>query len=233
MTHTLMACLSGYAALALGLCLPSARGAEPSVPPTSTVEIAAGTSLFCPPLPAEGRFDGALGQQLAGAVDKIILRLPGTTNIVQLHLDPNRTWVEESNTPYTHPLEPGQGCIVSRLAATPATLVFTGAVAAAQPTSITIAEGLSIIGFPSGHPMAMATAFEAPITGRPVASFDETEADTMAFLHADGSWQRLLRLTDQAWYDARTLTNTTLVLQPGQAIYYHRQPGHGPLIIGF
>ena len=55
----------------------------------------------------------------------------------------------------------------------------------------------------------------------------------MAFLNADGSWRRLLRLTDQAWYDARTLTNTTLVLQPGQAIFYQRQPGHGPLRVSY
>lgn len=233
MTHTLMACLSGYAALALGFCLPSARGAEPSLPPTCAVEIAAGTSLFCPPLPSAGRLDGALGQQLAGVVDAIILRSPGTTNIVQLHLDPNRAWVDQSNTPYTRPLEPGQGCIITRQAKTPATLVFTGVVVSAPSPSITLAEGVSIVGFPSGQATAMSTAFETPLTGRPVASFDETEADIMAFLNADGSWRRLLRLTDQAWYDARTLTNTTLVLQPGQAIYYHRQPGHGPLRISF
>lgn len=233
MKHTLMACLSGCAALTFGLWLPSARGEEPSIPATFTIELAAGTSLFCPPLPTEGYLDGALGHQLAGAVDKIVLRSPGSTNIVQLHLDANRAWVDESNAPYRRPLEPGQGFIITRQAKTPASLVFTGEVTAAQTKTITITEGMNIIGFPGGQPVAMATAFESPATGRPVASYDETEADTMAFLNADGSWRRLLRLTDQAWYDARTLTNTTLVLQPGQAIYFERQPGHGPLHISY
>ncbi len=166
-------------------------------------------------------------------MDKIVLHLPGTTTTVQLHLDPNRTWVDDANAPWVRALEPGQGCIVMRQAEVPVTLVFTSDVAVAQNHTLTVVEGMSIIGFPGGRAMAMATAFEAPITGRPVASYDETKADTMAFLNADGSWRRLLRLTDQAWYDARTLTNTTLVLQPGQAIFYQRQPGHGSLRVSY
>lgn len=228
-----MAWVGGCAALTCSLCSPPARGEAPTATPTCAIELPAGTSLFCPPLPTTGQLDGALGQQLAGAVDKIILLLPGTTNAVHLHLDLNRAWVDESNVPYRRPLEPGQGLVVTRQAKAPAPLVFTGEVAAAQTKTITIAEGVNLIGFPGGRPVAMATFFESPRTGRPVASFDETEADTMAFLNADGSWRRLLRLTDQAWYDAHTLTNTTLVLQPGQAIYYQRQPGHGPLHIQF
>lgn len=232
MKHTILIGCLGCAALAIGLCLP-ACGEEPSTPPTCAVEIPAGTSLFCPPLNTDGRFDGALGQQLAEAVDKIIVMRPGTTNAVHLHLDLKREWVNESNARYLHPLDPGQGFIITRQAEAPATLVFTGHVAVAPNNTLTIVEGTSIIGFSSGRAVAMATAFESPITGRPVASYDETKADTMAFLNADGSWRRLLRFTDQAWYDARTLTNTTLVLQPGQAIFYQRQPGHGPLQVHF
>ena len=222
-----------FLALFVGPGLLAARSEDASPLPTCAIVLPAGTSLFCPPLPTDGRLDGALGTQLAGAVDKITLWLPGTTNTVSLRPNSDRAWTDESGMPYPRALELGQGFIIHREADAPVTLVFTGLFATTQHQTLTLPEGMSIIGFPNGRAMALATAFENPVAGRPTFSFDDTKADTMAFLNPDGSWRRLLRLTDQSWYDAHTLTNTTLVLQPGQAIYYNRQPGHGPLQIGF
>lgn len=203
----------------------TARGADTT---TSTVRVVipAGTSLFCPP--GGGRLDGELGRQLAGLVDTIRLREPGSTNVIHLQPGPQLAWVNEAGAPYTRALEPGQGVVLTRKSAEPAHLempVGPGAV------TVTIQEGLNIIGLPGPQPVPLAAAFEHPALGEPVGSYDETKADEIDLLNADGSWRRLIRLPTRVWYDTKTETNTTHILTPGQAFYYQRQPGAGPLQI--
>lgn len=209
----------------------SSLSAHGNVSPTSAtirVTIPPGTSLFCPPTGAEGQLNDDLGRQLAGAAQLIRLREPDSTNIIHLRPDAQHVWVDESGAPYTRVLAPGQGLVLTRDQAEPAHLempVGTGAV------TVVIEEGLNIVGLPGAEPVPLAEAFEHPILGEPVGSYDETKADEIDLLNADGSWRRLIRLPTRVWYDTQTQTNTTLELPPGQAIYYQRQTGAGPLRI--
>ena len=154
-----------FLALFVGPGLLAARSEDASPLPTCAIVLPAGTSLFCPPLPTDGRLDGALGTQLAGAVDKITLWLPGTTNTVSLRPNSDRAWTDESGMPYPHPLEPGQGFIIHREADAPVTLVFTGLFATTQHQTLTLPEGMSMMkgmggmggmGGPKSPPTSMA-----------------------------------------------------------------------------
>ena len=192
------------------------------------VEIPSGTSLFCPPDAGDGRLDGELGRRFSGLVDKIHLRETGTTNVAHLTPGPDGAWVDEQGNPYARPLEPGQGFVIERASQESAHIPWP---ISTNTAVVTLREGLQIIGFPGDQPTALATAFEPPVAGVPVASFDETKADEIDLLNPDGSWRRLLRMPPGIWYDTKTGTNTTLVLAPGQAVYYQRQPGAGLLQI--
>lgn len=212
---------------ALLIALPGVTTRAEDVP-TVAVEIPPGTSLFCPPHPGEARLDGDLGRRLAGAVQLIRLQEPGTTNFIRLHPDPRHHWSDEAGVPYARALAPGQGVVLTREQKDPAHLempVGPGAV------TVTIQEGLNIIGLPGPQPVPLAAAFEHPALGEPVGSYDETKADEIDLLNADGSWRRLIRLPTRVWHDTKTETNTTHILKPGQAFYYQRQPGAGPLQI--
>ena len=226
MKHAHRSIRLGWVALAIAGWSLVAKAEPPAADASPVVVIPPGTSLFCPSVLGDDRLDGDLGAQLAGVVDSIRLREPGSTNLMVLQLNGARQWVDQAGATYARALTAGQGLVVTRAGTTPARL---DAKPGRAEATIIVQEGLNIIGFPRLKPVPLAEAFEHPTRGEPVGSYDETKADEIDLLNPDGSWRRLIRLPTRVWYDTLTQTNTVLELPPGQALYYQRQPGAGPL----
>jgi len=224
--------LSALALLAPCVAPAGTAAERPAAPAalTLTMEITPGVSLVNPPL-SDRKLDGALGAQLAGVADAITLLEPGTTNYTPLRKDDQGRWVTEAGRPYTNDLEDGHGFLLTRQATNGATLTFSGSPA---PRTCVIREGRNIIGLGQNGAVALHAPFQQPVSGSPAASFDETKADEIDFLNPDGSWHRYFRTPDELWFDVKSFgPATNRIFRPGEACYYMRQPGHGPLIVKF
>lgn len=220
----LLACL-----LLAGLAAMPTSATEPVVATTVTIRIPPGQSLLNPIL-SDRRLDGILGQRLMGLVDEIALPEPGGTGFIQLKPDGLQRWVLPTGNPYTNVLPAGHGLVVTRRAAGEALLELSGTV---RPQSCVIPEGRSIIGLAQHVAVSLQAPFLRPASGSVAASYDETRADELAFLNEDGSWHRFIRVPELGWFDVQTSAAATNSFLPGQACYYLRQPGQGPLQIDF
>lgn len=194
-----------------------------------TVRIPSGQSLFCPPL-SDGRFDGELGAALAGVADEVALPGEGSDGFTLLKRNVRGQWCDERGSLWTNILPEGHGFLVTRRATGEAQVTFTGT---PTPRRCVIPEGRSIIGLAQVTDVPLQAAFASPREGTIAASFDETKADILAFLAADGSWRRFIRTPDHGWFDIRASAPAAGVFRPGEACYYLRQAGQGPLVIDF
>lgn len=211
---------------------------------TLVVHLPPGHTLVSPPLRLDRRFDGALGAQLAAGLhgddggpaagaDSITILPPGATNETQVYLDGNGRWVTAPGIAYTNELAAGHGFIVTRRAGAGASVEFHGIVPASGSGECAIPEGRSIVGLSEGHATPLEAPFASPQAGRPSESFDETKADQLAFLNADGSWHRFIRVPGPLWFDLASASPATNAFLPGQACYYIRRAGQGPLVVRY
>lgn len=217
-------------ALAGALAAPSALRADPSPAPSVsiTVLVPSGQSLLCPVF-TDGRMDGDLGAKLAEVADEVAIPVPASDRFTTLKHGEGR-WRDEQGAAHTNVLPDGHGMVVTRRAAGEAHITFTGTPMARR---CVIPEGRSIVGPAQAVEVPMEAPFARPRSGAVAASFDETRADVIAFLEPDGSWHRFFRTQDGKWFDVRTSVPATRAFRPGEACYYIRQPGQGPLVVDF
>jgi hypothetical protein len=215
--------------LLAGLAATPASATDPVLAATLTIRVPPGQSLLNPIL-SDRRLDGDLGRRLTGLVDEIALLEPGASDFTQLKPDGQGRWILPTGALYTNVLPAGHGIVVTRRAADEAQLLLSGK---SHPRSCVIPEGRSIIGLAQHTAVPLQAPFLRPASGAIAASYDETQADELAFLNEDGSWHRFIRVPELGWFDVQTSAAATNSFQPGQACYYLRQPGQGPLQIDF
>jgi hypothetical protein len=110
--------------------------------------------------------------------------------------------------------------------------VFMGAVGNTGEHINQIVEGWNIIGYSEGRALSVQDLFANIVSGNPpVGSYVEEKADMLVIQSTDGSWQRLMRLPDDRWFDLSKFEIATFDVQPGQAYYYYRQHGAGSMDI--
>ncbi len=194
---------------------------RPSVP--------AGISYQSIPLVSDRAFDGEMGTVLAEALPQntliYIMSAGAVPSWTTLRLNGSGLWViDGTSTEYTTPLPEGQAFMVSRPSGSTSP-TFTGPVGNDGAGALTLQQGYNIIGISEGKTLAASSAFE---TANPVGNFDETQADQVVIMNANGSWRRLIRRTNGTWYDTanpNSPANTTMTLTPGQGYYYLRRGG--------
>jgi hypothetical protein len=122
-------------------------------------------------------------------------------------------------------VNPGEAFFVQSDAATPATIVFSGAIGNTGQSSVGVVPGYSLISLSEGRPLNINSAFTNTTGGSPNASILPTDADYVYVQNQDGSW-RGFRYTGSGWRDLQTgQNNVSFELAPGEAYYYRRASG--------
>jgi len=191
---------------------------RPSVP--------VGVTYLSPPVPENSSdldFSGNLGAALAAVLtdpsDRIYIMSAGASPSWTTLRVIGGEWYVDGGGPYTTPLNPGQGFMVTRASGSTSPM-FSGPVGNNGTKQISLEVGYNIIGISEGKGLPASTTFES---ASPVGNYDENLADQVITLNPNGSFRRLIRMGNNVWYDTATQGTTTLILQPGQSYYYIRR----------
>ena len=211
----------------------------------------AGYNMMSAPLNTDGDFSGEFGAMLGedltgdnGGVgdligdEAIILETNGTWTT--LYLDAVGVWRDSGGSAATNVLSSGQGFYLLNNDTTAKSGAFIGVVGNKAAESVVVRGGeWNFIGLSRGQKLTLDHAFSDLTGGTLVGSFDENEADIIAFLTADGTFRRFQRASDSTW---RSLDPSDFwqipsdMFDPGEGFFFFRQDvanGGGDLTITF
>jgi hypothetical protein len=221
----------------------NASGGTPSEPlGIITLEIPLGFSAFGAPLLVEDRrFAGDLGDVLAdivvggsasGSSDKILLWRNSDWVTLWYNTTTN-AWYNSSNQATDLSLRAGEGFFIERInrqgAPAIARPVLVGALGndSAEPKVAEVVGGYNLLSLSEGKPLRLSTAFESTTDGSPYHQ-SLFNSDRVVVQNQQGQFITYTRTADGKWRNQLTGdTSGSLILQPGQAYYYLRQPDAG------
>lgn len=204
---------------------PSMNGVWGVIKPTVTPS--GGITLVSPPLQTDLNLQGGLGAQMAQSLtagSKIMAMSPGANPTwSEFTLNGEGEWIRTSGAG-SYTLNEGQGFFL-QTAGSETSVAISGEVGNKQEATNTLMVGYNLIGISHGKVLAASTAFN---NANPIgnANNDETLSDQVIVQRPDGSWRRLIRRSNNTWYDTdhpNSTGETSLQLTPGQAYYYIRR----------
>jgi hypothetical protein len=201
-------------------------------------------ALVAPPLRSDRSFDGRFGRELAEPLsghdggpgdelgDELYLLEPGG-RWRMLYLDRTGTWRAEDGTAASDGPAEGQGLLLRRAAGGSARATFVGEVGNDGTRQAVVREGWNILALSEGRPLSLDEAFGQATAGGPAGGMFETDADQVIVWDATGFGYWLMYDLAGRWVDTATFLPVALKLQPGDVLYYYRQPGRGTMKVTF
>lgn len=151
----------------------------------------------------------------AGDADRIMIR-QSNGSWTTIFLNASKQW----SANYT--FAKGEGFYLFRSGA-PVKPRFAGAIGTNTYTRA-IGDGWNIIGPSLGRSHTI-TAVAAALQGTPAGGWEESTADLIVIDEGNGSFRRIMKYNGSpAWLDLRSFTTPNVTIQPGQGVYYFKQP---------